>query len=379
MKITDIKISVFEIHDNTPYFKLRKNNNSWEKYNFKKTQGYINVMHVLTDSEFEGICTVGDARYTTMPENALSYLKYLTIGEDPTQREYLFDMLSKSTRNIFLPPGWFGTFDNCLWDIEGKINSRSVASLISNDNEPARAYYNYRGSGSKKSINDSIDDAKLAIDKGFIALKDHFTGNVNQNFKSFDSIRKEIGEEIDLFHDAAGCNYSLEDAIKIGEKLYDLNFKWFEEPFNDRNLGDLKKLTSKVNIPILALETLMNDFIIMREWVKEGAVNLVRANARHGTTGVLRLAKDLEKIGINLELNGPGGLFGHIHSQLVSGIKNTSYYEYFPDGSRDCLGKEIGMLNPPIPKKGFIYPSKKFGWGYEFDWKYFKKKRIEIF
>ena len=41
-------------------------------------------MHVLTDSEFEGICTVGDARYTTMPENALSYLKYLTIGEDPT-------------------------------------------------------------------------------------------------------------------------------------------------------------------------------------------------------------------------------------------------------------------------------------------------------
>jgi len=80
-----------------------------------------------------------------------------------------------------------------------------------------------------------------------------------------------------------------------------------------------------------------------------------------------------------LELNGPGGLFGHIHSQLVSGIKNTSYYEYFPDGSRDCLGKEIGMLNPPIPKKGFIYPSKKFGWGYEFDWKYFKKKRIEIF
>ena len=46
----------------------------------------------------------------------------------------------------------------------------------------------------------------------------------------------------------------------------------------------------------------MNDFILMQEWVKEKAVNLVRANARHGTTGVVRIARELEKIGINLSL-----------------------------------------------------------------------------
>ena len=163
MKITDIKISVFEISDNTPFFKLRLNDNLWEKYNYKKYQGYLHVMHVFTDIGLEGVCTVGDARYTTMTEQALAYLKYMVIGDDPTQREHLFDMLSKATRTIFLPPGWFGSFDNCLWDIEGKFHSRSVSSLISNNNSPVPAYYNYRGSGTdiKESIKDVIAEESI--------------------------------------------------------------------------------------------------------------------------------------------------------------------------------------------------------------------------
>jgi L-alanine-DL-glutamate epimerase-like enolase superfamily enzyme len=377
MRITDIKISEFSISDNTPFFKLKNKNGSWEKYDIKKSLGSIHVMHVYTDEGLEGICTVGDARYTTITETALTYLKYLTIGEDPTKIEYLFDMLSKATRNIFLPPGWFGTFDNCLWDIQGKINSKSVAALITEKPSIVKSYYNYRGGGNDIKL--SVEDTELAIEKGFTVLKDHFIGNVKQNIKSFESIRKSVGDEIILLHDAAGCSYSLDDAIDIGKTLEKLNFRWFEEPFNDRNLGDLKKLTSKVNIPILALETLMNDFILMQEWVKEKAVNLVRANARHGTTGVVRIARELEKIGINIELNGPGGLFGHVHSQLVSAIPNTSFYEYFPDGSRDELGKEIGIVNPPIPKKGTINIPEKYGWGYEIDSNYFNKKRIGFF
>ena len=377
MKIRDIKISEFSISDNTPFFKLKNKNGSWEKYDIKKSLGSIHVMHVYTDEGLEGICTVGDARYTTITETALTYLKYLTIGEDPTKIEYLFDMLSKATRNIFLPPGWFGTFDNCLWDIQGKINSKSVAALITEKPSIVKSYYNYRGGGNDIKL--SVEDTELAIEKGFTVLKDHFIGNVKQNIKSFESIRKSVGDEIILLHDAAGCSYSLDDAIDIGKTLEKLNFRWFEEPFNDRNLGDLKKLTSKVNIPILALETLMNDFILMQEWVKEKAVNLVRANARHGTTGVVRIARELEKIGINIELNGPGGLFGHVHSQLVSAIPNTSFYEYFPDGSRDELGKEIGIVNPPIPKKGTINIPEKYGWGYEIDSNYFNKKRIGFF
>ena len=119
--------------------------------------------------------------------------------------------------------------------------------------------------------------------------------------------------------------------------------------------------------------------MILREWVRDGAVNIVRGNARHGTTGIVRIAEDLARKGMKIELNGPGGLFGHVHAQLVAGINNTSYYEYFPDGSRDSIGKEIGLLNPPVPEGGEVKLTKKAGWGYEFDWEYFNKKRVRVF
>ena len=79
MKISDIKISEFELESNTQHFKLRKVGSSWEKYAFESPVGKIHVLHVMTDAGLEGICTVGDARYTTMSEEALSYLKYLVI------------------------------------------------------------------------------------------------------------------------------------------------------------------------------------------------------------------------------------------------------------------------------------------------------------
>ena len=375
MKIKDIKISEFVIKDNTPYFKLRRIDNSWEKYDLKSPAGYVHVMHVITDEGLEGICTVGDARYTTITENALAHLKHLTVGEDPTKKEYLFDMLTKATRMVFMPPGWFGGFDNCLWDIEGQMKSKSVAGLISDNNDQVKAYYNYRGA----DLNALIDDASVGIEKGFTVLKDHFAWNAKQNIDSFESVRGAVGEEITLLHDAAACSYSLQEAVEVAKQLSQLNFGWFEEPLNDRELGSLKTLCSQSEVPILALETLMNDFVIMREWVREGAVNIVRGNARHGTTGIVRIAEDLARKGMKIELNGPGGLFGHVHAQLVAGINNTSYYEYFPDGSRDSIGKEIGLLNPPLPEGGEVKLTKKPGWGYEFDWEYFNKKRVRVF
>jgi L-alanine-DL-glutamate epimerase-like enolase superfamily enzyme len=276
---------------------------------------------------------------------------------------------------VFMPPGWFGGFDNCLWDIEGQMKSKSVAGLISDNNDQVKAYYNYRGA----DLNALIDDASVGIEKGFTVLKDHFAWNAKQNIDSFESVRGAVGEEITLLHDAAACSYSLQEAVEVAKQLSQLNFGWFEEPLNDRELGSLKTLCSQSEVPILALETLMNDFVIMREWVREGAVNIVRANARHGTTGIVRIAEDLARKGMKIELNGPGGLFGHVHAQLVAGINNTSYYEYFPDGSRDSIGKEIGLLNPPVPEGGEVKLTKKAGWGYEFDWEYFNKKRVRVF
>ena len=75
-------------------------------------------------------------------------------------------------------------------------------------------------------------------------------------------------------------------------------------------------------------------------------------------------------------MNGPGGLFGLVHAHLMCAISNTSYYEYFSNGSRDIIGQEIGLLNPPVPEEGYVVPPSTPGWRAAWDWSYFEKKCV---
>ena len=124
----------------------------------------------------------------------------------------------------------------------------------------------------------------------------------------------------------------------------------------DRDQQSLQRLCAALDIPVLAPETLMHDVDLSAQWLISGATDWLRANARVGVTGLLKLAHLAEMHRARIELNGPGGLFGLVHAQLTCSLQNTSYYEYFPSGTRDELGREIGLLNPPLPQDGHIVP-----------------------
>jgi len=116
-------------------------------------------------------------------------------------------------------------------------------------------------------------------------------------------------------------------------------------------------------------EMLMHDLGLSAQWLIQGATDRVRANARHGTTQVLKLAHLAELYGTNVEMNGQGGLFGLIHAHLGCCIDNTDYYEYFfsaATGNRD-QGADWGMLNGPLIVDGHIAPPDGPGWGAQWD------------
>ena len=377
MKITDLSISVFELPTNTPYFNLklqkRGNRHIWRSQPIGNRPDQIHILHVRTDQGVEGTCTVGDARYTTMRAIDLEHLRHLTIGEDPIDRTRLNDKLATATRHVFTMPSWYGAFDNCLWDIAGKAQNLPVYKLIGQVRKQAPAYYNYRSGG---SLEDALKDVRRALTLGFPAVKDHLSHDVPTNIKWLEAIRAECGDEIDIMHDAAGARYDLNDALRIGETLQQLNYKWFEEPIPDRHFNQLRNLCAELQIPIMANETLMHEPEICKIWLEQGASDLLRANARNGTSAVLDLAAHAANRNTNIELNGPGGLFGLVHAHLACAIQNTTYYEYFPGGTRDEIGNEVGLTNPPIPTNGKVTPPDRPGWGAEWDTDYFVSKRI---
>lgn len=376
MKITEISLSVFELPTNTGRFDLAEETHAASRLWVRAGRGggteEIHVLHVRTDAGVEGVCTVGDARYTTMRPDDLDQLRILAAGADPFDRERLFSKLSAATRGMFAKPGWFGAFDNCLWDIAGKVAGLPVHALIGRARSTCPAYYNFGGS----TIEACAEDAQQAVEMGFPAVKDHFNGRADENIPWFAAIRDAVGPDVDILHDAAICSYSFEEALRVGRALQELRFGWFEEPLPDRDQVGLQRLCEALDIPILAPESLMHDLDLSALWLRSGATDYLRANARHGVTGLLKLAHLAELYNARIELNGPGGLFGLVHAHLVCCIGNTSYYEYFPAGSRDERGREIGLLNPPLPENGHIRPPDGPGWGAEWDWDYFEKKRV---
>ena len=107
----------------------------------------------------------------------------------------------------------------------------------------------------------------------------------------------------------------------------------------------------------------------------QGATDRLRANARHGTSQVLRLAHFAELYGTNIELNGAGGLYGLIHAHLGCAIANNDYYEYMGEGMVK-MAQEMGMTNPPRIIDGKLVPPDGPGWGAEWDAAFLQSRTV---
>ncbi|MFW6174850.1 MAG: enolase C-terminal domain-like protein [Chloroflexota bacterium] len=326
------------------------------------------VMHVYTDEGIEGMCTAVADGYGRVHPDDVPQLARLVAGEDPLDREKLYQKLHTGTRWVYRSQGWFGAFDNCLWDIAGKAAGMPVYALLGRVRERVPCYLNIRG----RTKEEAADDARRAMSEGFIATKDHFYHAVPENIAWLTAVREAVGPDIDLMHDPVAI-YDYQDALKVGRALEELEYRWLEEPLPERQHNLMQKLCDALDIPVLAPETLMNDVDLQAQYVISGATDMIRGNARHGSTAVLKLAHFAELYGTTVELNGAGGLYGLVHAHLLSAISNTTYYEFFPGGHNDEAAREIGVMNPVVPEDGHIAAPSAPGWGAEWDMDRFRR------
>ena len=290
MKIEKISLTVLDLPGRTSFFSLSPSKEDgrfyWRVQSRGPVENQIHVLHVRTSDGVEGVCTVGDARYSSLRSDELEFMRWLAVGQDALDKRGLRDRLHYATRHAFLSPGWYGALDNCLWDIAGQVADQPVHLLIGSCREQSEAYYNVRSG----NLDTALSDADRALQDGFVAIKDHFSQPWQRNAKWLRALRHQTGEGVDLMHDAAGCQYMFEEALAIGKVLEEEGYLWFEEPLPDRSLVELQMLCQALSIPVMALETLMQDLELSRAWLQVRATDLVRANARIGTTSLLDLA-----------------------------------------------------------------------------------------
>ncbi len=330
-----------------------------------------NFIEVLTDEGISGRCT------TTMGLREAALLRNHVIGEDPLNREHLYQLFHKGTRWVYNHPGWFGDFDNCLWDIAGKAADLPVYALVGR----VRARFPVYMTGGDAPLESYLRVIEAGRAFGVNAYKIHSYKGGKADIPLFREMRKAVGPDYDLIADPV-CSYTLREAIDVGHAMEDLEFVWLEEPMPEQKMNLYQELCRELTLPVMGTERLMHDVDLSAQWLIQGATDRLRGNARHGTTQVLKLAHFAELHGTNIELNGQGGLFGLLHAHLGCCIDNTDFYEYSSGGqSGEGLrhaGEMWGMLNAPLIEDGHLAPPDSPGWGAEWDEKRFQSLVVAV-
>ncbi|MBN61874.1 MAG: hypothetical protein CME20_11010 [Gemmatimonadetes bacterium] len=323
-------------------------------------------LEVITDEGVAGLCT------TTMTPDQVEILRHQVLGEDPLQREKLYQLLHKGTRWCYQKPGWFGDFDNCLWDILGQVTGRPVYDLIGKARDRFPVYLT-SGDSPPEVYFEMVD---LAREYGIGAYKFHTYKGGKADIPIFRAVREAVGPDFLLINDPV-CSYTLEEAIEVGHVMEELDFLWLEEPMHEYKQHSYQTLCSELTLPVMSNETLMGDIGLSTQWLISGATDLLRANARFGTTQVLKMAHFAELYDTNIEMNAEGGLFGLVHAHLGCCIDNTQFYEAGPDMLQGARGAVWGMTNTPPIADGHIVPPDGPGWGAEWDREKFSAMTVE--
>ena len=375
MKITDVKLLVLEDPEakgSGGHSIVRVEGLRRIQYTHQGRKGggplRTSFLEVHTD---EGIVARHD---TTMNEYQAEIVRHHAVGRSPWEREALFQQLLKGTRWVYQPPGWFGEFDNCLWDILGRAASLPVYALVGKVRDRLPVYL----TGGDMSLEGYLGHIEQAQQMGIGTYKFHSYKGGKADIPIYRAVRDAVGPEYGLITDPV-CSYDLREAIEVGQVLEELDFVWLEEPMHEQKMNQYQELCRVLTIPILGTEMLMHDIGLTSQWLIQGATDRLRGNARHGTTQVLKLAHMAEMYGTNIELNGTGGLDGMVHAHLGCCIDNTDFYEFF-GGSMDSLrkmGEGWGLLNAPLIEDGHIAPPDGPGWGAQWDQERFRSLVVE--
>ena len=165
----------------------------------------------------------------------------LLIGQDPMNRVGLWQKMFAALYNPNLAVGFGGSaisaIDTALWDIAGKATGLSVSDLLGGRVRDKVAVYATGLYYTEGEFPDRLlDEATGYVTAGFRGMKTKVGGlSVAEDVKRVAAIREAIGPDIYLMVDA-NQGYNATTAIRIGERLADLDILWFEEPVNARDV-----------------------------------------------------------------------------------------------------------------------------------------------
>ena len=360
MKITDIKVITYT--QPTPPV-LRKR--------MKGTQE-LSLVSIETD---EGITGYSMARANGGPtgkvigEYIIFTLKRLLIGQDPLDREKIWQAMWGQEKSSYIPIFPLSAVDVALWDLAGKYFKLPVYKLIGGYRDKIETY---ASSAFLTKIDEYIEDALEVVNKGINGYKIHPIQNPSEDITLCRELRKILPDSMKLMLDPGGV-YDRADALRIGKVIQDLDFLWYEEPLPHYDLKGYADLKQKLNIPIVGAESIPGSIFSSALFIENDSLDLIECDAywRGGITGYLKTAHLCEAHNIKMiSHHGGSPIMNAANLHALCSIKNCDLIEVLvPDKEYN-----YGLSSyPETDKEGFLAPFPAPGLGVEIDWDYIKE------
>ena len=357
MKITDVETYHFE----------------WDRGPFHWRDGIMpqgvaassGLLRIKTDEGIEGVSTLKG-------RPSLNEVKFQLIGHNPLNRERIWQGFWKNLRTSRLGDA-IGPVDVALWDLFGHVTGQPVYRLLGGVRDEIPAY---ASTLTLDSIEEYMDLADKCLEEGYKAIKLHAWGRLDTDIKLCRELRRHVGDDIELMYDASSMFHHLDEALRFGRALEELNYLWYEEPMDHFSMQALARLANELTIPVAVAEATHGGPFDALTHILQGAGDIILTGPtdsyKGGFTGVLKTSAICQGFGIMCAIHGSD--ISHLHASCA--LDNCRYFERLvPSGFLEPPG--VHTAAKEIGKDGIARPGDKPGLGMEIDWKWVEEHSIQ--
>ncbi len=289
---------------------------------------------VTTD---DGLIGWGEALAPVAPETVQVIVEQLLapalIGKDALAGNVLWNVMYDLMRER----GYYGGFmldaisacDTALWDLRGKMLAQPVYQLLGGAYRASVPCY---VSGlPKPTAAERVELALSFVDKGFNAFKLAAGHGARADAQSLEALRVALGDDATLLLDAHWV-YGLDEAIRLGKHLEELDAGFFEAPINPEDIASHAQLASAIAIPVAIGETERTRYQF-RPWLMQKAADILQPDVgRAGISEVVKIASMAEAFNVLMAPHLSVGLGICIAATLhtAAAIPNLYLLEYQP-------------------------------------------------
>jgi len=315
------------------------------------------IAQIETD---EGITGVGEAAiaYGLGGTAAAGMIKDLAarilLGKDPRAVEAIW---SEMYDHSFWAKGGgpivfagISAIEQALWDIKGQALKVPVHELLGGPVRDQIRVYANGWSGNTTTASEFAQAAERPLKDGYTALKcyplampdaggtlRHPTRRAMTReqtelaFQRVKELRKCVGPDIDIMLDLSGA-LTTDETIRLCQRYEELGIEFIEEPADPFDLGALKKIAEKVNIPIALGERIYTRYGF-RKVMESHAADTLQPDV--GNTGGIMETKKIAAMAeaYNLRVaphNCASPICTAASLQVAANISNFSIQELYP-------------------------------------------------